>query len=77
MTPAYKGTAQPTANGGWLSGLTSWFGVPTPQYAGSGQPTGGASSTPYKPAPAAQSATCDDAERVTLVVPRELIEPQQ
>jgi hypothetical protein len=84
-TPTYNGSGQPAANSGWLGGLGSWFGVATPAYAGAGQSVTGSTgyfsgTTPaYKststptPTPNAASA-CP--ERITLVVPRELLEPQ-
>ena len=84
-TPAYKGKGQPAANSGWLSGFGSWFSVQAPVYAGAGQSVAGSSgylggSTPaYKPAP---SVSPDDTgaagdERITLVIPRELLESQE
>ena len=36
-TPNYKGTGQPSADSGWLTGITSWFG--------------GGLTPVYKPAP--------------------------
>ena len=92
-TPIYKGTGQPSTAGGWLSGLGSWFGGPAPAYVGRGQAGQGSTGylgggTPaYKPAPtstdgnsATSSATadeCQEPERITVLIPRELIEPQQ
>ena len=82
-TPTYNGSAQPPANSGWLGGLGSWFGVQAPVYAGAGQPATASSgyfsgTTPaYKPAPSAQDAAASaQPDRITLVVPRELIDPQ-
>jgi hypothetical protein len=91
-TPVYKGAGQPTAAGGWLSGLTSWFGGPAPAYVGKGQAAQGSTgylggATPaYKPAPAPTDGTsttpsatteeCREPERITVLIPRELIEPQ-
>jgi hypothetical protein len=88
-TPNYPGTAQPAPSGGWLSGLGSWFGGPAPVYAGAGQSASSSSgylggATPaYKPAPsqggtatASGTPSCEP-ERITLMIPRELIEPQQ
>jgi hypothetical protein len=44
MTPAYKGNGQPAAdNGGWLSGIASWFGGGRPSYRGAGQASAGSS----------------------------------
>jgi hypothetical protein len=85
-TPTYNGNGQPTANSGWLGGLGSWFGVATPAYAGAAQPATSSSgyfsgTTPaYKQAPSSLNAS-KQPERITLVVPRELvpaglIEPQ-
>ncbi len=85
-TPAYKGTGQPAAYSGWLSGLGSWFSVQAPVYAGAGQAASSSSgyvggSTPaYQPAPIASPADTAGSsgdERITLVIPRELIESQQ
>ena len=97
-TPIYKGSAQPNANGGWLTGLGSWFAGSAPAYAGRGQYAPASSgyfggATPaYKPAPsavdgavyapdavAAEAVTeCPaEPERITVLIPRELIEPQQ
>jgi hypothetical protein len=89
-TPAYQGAGQPTAAGGWLSGFTSWFGGPAPAYRGKDQAAQGSTgylggATPaYKPAPASTDATapsatvtCREPERITVLIPRELIEPQQ
>ena len=86
-TPTYSGNGQPTANSGWLGGLGSWFGVQAPAYAGAGQSATASSgyfsgTTPaYKQAPSSQSTASSQPERITLVVPRELvpaglIEPQ-
>lgn len=84
-TPAYKGKGQPPPDNGWLSGFGSWFSVQAPAYAAAGQSVASSSgylggSTPaYKPAP---SVSPDDTEgspgdeRITLVIPRELIEQQ-
>jgi hypothetical protein len=81
-TPIYKGAGQPTANSGWLSGLASWFG--------GGSSTGylGGATPVYKPAPVAAvpspTVSADDAtacsnerERITVLIPCELIDPQQ
>ena len=83
-TPTYKGSGQPTVNGGWLGGLGSWFGVKAPAYAGSGQAANGSTgylsgTTPtYKSASTSQDvASSSEPERITFVVPRGLIEPQQ
>ena len=92
-TPIYKGTGQPATAGGWLSGLASWFGGPGPAYVGNGQAAQGSTgflggATPaYKLAPsftdgdpATSSATadaCREPERITVLIPRELIDPQQ
>ena len=81
-TPTYDGTGQPIANSGWLSGVGSWFGAAAPVYA----------SAPVKPAVSASPpqatgtlgatpavgvvASCDP-DRITLVIPRELIDTQQ
>jgi hypothetical protein len=87
-TPTYNGSGQPTVNSGWLGGLGSWFGVQAPAYAGAGQIATASSgyfsgTTPaYKQAPSSQNAapSCTP-DRITLVVPREvipqLIDPQQ
>lgn len=84
-TPTYKGSGQPTVNGGWLGGLGSWFGVTAPAYAGVGQASAGSTgyfsgTTPtYKtsPAPSTNDASSAAPDRITLVVPRGLIDPQQ
>ena len=85
-TPAYKGDGQPTANSGWLGGLGSWFGVQAPAYAGAGQTATSSSGYFSGTTPAYEQASSQPAsqapERITLVVPRELvpaglIEPQQ
>ena len=92
-TPVYKGAAQPTANCGWLSGLGSWFGGSPPAYAGRGQATQAGSGYLGGSAPADQQVTalteggtstaagsdaeCQEPERITVLIPRELIEPQQ
>ena len=89
--PIYKGPDQPVAAGGWLSGLASWFGGSAPAYARTGQAAQGSTgylggATPaYKPAPAptdgttpsAASGDCREPERITVLIPRELIESQQ
>jgi hypothetical protein len=80
-TPVYAGNAQPTANSGWLGGLGSWFGVAAPAYAGAGQPAVSTSgyfsgTTPAYKQPATQKlSSVGEGERITLVVPRELIPP--
>ena len=69
---------------GVLGGLGSWFGVATPAYAGEGQPISSSSgffggSTPaYKTRVATTPVTqpCVDPERITIVIPRELVESQ-
>ena len=97
-TPIYKGTGQPAATGGWLSGLGSWFGGPAPAYVSKGQSSGylGGATPAYKPAPASTAGNaattsanadddsdddddgeCREPERITVLIPRELIEPQQ
>lgn len=85
-TPNYKGAPVP-ANSGWLSGLGSLFAGQAPAYAGQGQVTQsagffGSGAPAYKSAPtAAASATadtaggCDEPERITVLIPRELIDP--
>jgi hypothetical protein len=88
-TPTYKGSGQPVANSGWLSGLGSWFGGSAPAYAGAGQPTQASSglggATPaYKPASSScdgvSPSVADDAgatpDQITLVIPRELLTPR-
>ena len=92
-SPVYKGSNQPTASSGWLAGLASWFGGSAPVYAGVGQSTQGSSgflggATPaYKPAPAfgdgtqsvaGSAAVCPvEPERITVLIPRDLIGPQE
>jgi hypothetical protein len=91
-TPIYKGAGQPVTAGGWLSGLASWFGRPAPVYAGNQTAQGstgllGSAVPAYKPAPTsndgsvtAPSASTDSARepaQITVIFPRELIEPQQ
>ncbi len=82
-TPTYQGVGQPVVdNGGFLSGLASWFGGSTPAYAGKGQPaasSGFGGGTPaYKSAPAPSStdaiAQSIDPDSVAIVIPRGLIE---
>ena len=91
--PIYKGAGQPTAAGGWLSGFASWFGGPAPAYVGKGQAAQGSTgflggATPaYKLAPSstdgdpastgANAEVCREPERITVLIPRELIDPQQ
>ena len=91
--PIYKGAGQPTAAGGWLSGFSSWFGGPAPAYVGKGQAAQGSTgflggATPaYKLAPSstdgdpgstgANAEVCREPERITVLIPRELIDPQQ
>ena len=91
--PIYQGAGQPTAAGGWLSGFASWFGGPAPAYVGKGQAAQGSTgffggATPaYKPAPtsadgsafgpSATAEACQEPERITVLIPRELLEPQQ
>ena len=90
--PIYKGAGQPTAAGGWLSGFASWFGGPAPAYAGKDQAAQGSTgflggATPaYKLAPSADgdpastganAEVCREPERITVLIPRELIDPQQ
>ena len=83
-TPTYKGTGQPvTSGGGWLSGIGSWFGATPPVY-GSAATTKPVAAGTSVPAPSASGsatggavvASCD-ADRITLVIPRELIDSQQ
>ena len=80
--PIYKGTAQPVT-AGLFGGLGSWFGVATPAYAGAGQSSSatssffGSSTPAYKTAPApAPAPECTEREQITIVIPRELVEPQ-
>ena len=90
--PIYNGAGQPTAAGGWLSGFASWFGGPAPAYVGKGQAAQGSTgflggATPaYKAAPSidgdpasagANAEVCREPERITVLIPRELIDPQQ
>ena len=80
-TPTYKGSGQPTVNGGWLGGLGSWFGVTAPAYAGTGQASTGSTGYFSGTTPAYRQATAATVpDRITLVVPREmaqgLIEPK-
>ncbi len=87
-TPAYKGSGQPQADSGFLSGFGSWFGGGgTPAYVGEGQPSSASSgflgsSTPaYKPAPSSGGTRAVD-QRIAIVVPRQLFQcdvtdPQQ
>lgn len=84
-TPTYKGAGQPAAdNGGFLSGLASWFGGNAPVYAGKGQTS--SSGAGYKAAPA-KPATCEldpgvtvidgeplSPDSIALVIPRDLVE---
>jgi hypothetical protein len=80
-TPIYNGRGQPNpGNGGWLG---SWLGG-TPTYQGVGQPAQksspllGGSQPVYKPA--ASDAMGQDANACgpfAIVIPRQVIEPQQ
>ena len=77
-TPTYKGTGQPAANSGWLSGMGSWFGASAPSY-GVPAPKPVAAVTPPTPTPTSAPAvagTCDP-DRITLVIPRDLLGSQQ
>lgn len=90
-TPNYKGKAQPTANSGWFGNLGSWFSGPKPAYTAAKGQSGylGGMTPAYKPAPAtvnganAPEAVEADAEcstgpeRITVLIPRELIEQQK
>ena len=72
-TPTYKGTGQPTGDSGWLAGMGSWFGAQAPRYtAPVPKPVPVAAPTP---APTV-AGNCE-ADRITLVIPRELIGAQQ
>ena len=86
-TPNYKGAPAP-ANSGWFSGISSLFTGQAPAYAGQGQVTQsagffGSAAPAYKTAPtaAAPASTadavggCDEPERITVLIPRELIDP--
>lgn len=85
MTPIYKGLGQPTVNSGWLSGISQWFGgAAQPAYATKpvAKPvtTTGAQSTDQ--APVAELVPSIDGcpiepERITVLIPRELLGPQQ
>ena len=71
-TPTYKGAGQPTSDGGWLSGMGSWFGGLPPTYAAPAPKPAAAAP----PAPPVVVGDCDG-DRITLVIPRELIGSQQ
>ena len=83
-TPIYKGNGQPSpANDGWLG---SWLGG-TPTYGGVGQPAQKASSMLGGSQPSYQAAPIADASNtmlgsdgcgpIAIVIPRQVIEPQQ
>ncbi len=74
-TPIYKGATQPAANSGWLSGMGSWFSASAPAY-GVPAPKPVAATTPTPTAAPAVVGSCDP-DRITLVIPRELIGSQQ
>ncbi len=90
-TPAYKGSGQPQADSGFLSGFGSWFGGGgTPAYLGEGQPSSASSGflgsgTPaYKSVPRSSDGRALDssAQHIAIVVPRQLFpcdvtDPQQ
>ena len=78
-TPTYKGTGQPTGDSGWLSGMGSWFGASPPSYATPAPKPVAAVTTPaptVAPVTTPADGTCDS-DRITLVIPRELIGSQQ
>jgi hypothetical protein len=71
-TPPYKGTGQPTANSGGWFGLGTLFSASAPGYA----------PAPTKPAvsassPSTSSPVVDDSDRITVVIPRSMIDSQQ
>ena len=81
--PIYKGAGQPNVDSGWLAGLGSWFGGIAPVYAGAkSAPTSSgffSSVAPtYASAPATDTGAADSSPsgQITLVVPRELLEPR-
>ena len=81
--PIYKGPGQPNVDSGWLAGLGSWFGGSAPVYAGAkSAPTSSgffSSVAPtYASAPASGTGAAGScpSEQITLVVPRELLEPR-
>jgi hypothetical protein len=91
-TPNYKGKAQPTANsGGWFGNLGSWFSGPKPAYTAAKGQSGylGGMTPAYKPAPTnvdgantpeaieADAECATGPERITVLIPRELIEQQK
>ncbi len=71
-TPPYKGTGQPTANSGGWFGLGSLFSASAPAYAP-------APTTPAVSAssPSTSSPSDDDFYRITLVIPRAMLDSQQ
>jgi len=76
-TPIYAGSAHAPATSGWLGGLGSWFGIATPAYVGAGQPASNKSGYFSGTTPAYKVAPPSQAQRITLVVPRDVIDPQQ
>ena len=89
-TPNYKGKAQPPANSGWFGSLGSWFSGPKPAYTAAKGQSGylGGMTPAYKPAPTIvegaeapgsmeSDAECSGPERITVLIPRELIEQQK
>jgi hypothetical protein len=82
-TPTYKGTGQPAANSGWLSGVGS-FGTSAPAYAPAPAAVAPAASTAPAAAASSPSAAPGSAvvvacepDRIVLVIPRGLIDAQQ
>ena len=76
-TPSYRGCGQPKVDTGFLSGLTSWFGVQTPAYLGEGQPVAGSSgyfgsSTPAYETGPAQVSSGGRAE-ITVLIPSDIV----
>ncbi len=76
-TPIYKGAVQPAANSGWLSGMGSWFGASAPAYAVPAPKPVAAVTTPTPIGGAGARRRACDPDRITLVIPRELIGSQQ
>jgi hypothetical protein len=75
-TPIYKGAVQPAANSGWLSGIGSWFGASAPAYGVPAVKPAVVAATPTPTVAPAVAGTCEP-DRITLVIPRDLIGSQQ
>jgi hypothetical protein len=71
-TPNYNGNAQPNANGGLLGGLGSFYGGNAPSYAPA-PIKAKTTASPLSPLSSTVVLGPCDAERITLIIPRDLI----